>query len=299
MQEKIMDSHRNNTCSPGYWTGEIETEAAALVSMMPKVINACVAANAEASVIGTDNLSSAIYHNANNVLKLVNGEQDYPAEKIKIKKLCEIDVLPKVGSGAVPLSCCVYHVVPDDHKHINFFYVTHGDTILSYARFHIKQKQMSTAKVYGDQPILSIEAMQTYQRGIYSFGTVLAQMIYEYSVNNGFDGRVALYSANESAQFYYKSGFTPLEPSDYNFISAGGHMDGKVMFFTDAAISQWIVRASQAPILLSQENVLRLNTNEIVPSSVSTSSMFRKESVQTEAVKTPGSVTPTIIGIKK
>ena len=295
----MMESHKNNTCSSGYWTGEVEAEAAALVSMMPKVINACVITNEEASVIGTDNLSNAIYHNANNVLKLVNGEHDYPADKIKIKKLCEIDVLSKVGSGSAPLACCVYHVVPDDHKHINFFYVTNGDTIQSYARFHIKQKQMSTAKAYGDQPVLAIEAMQTYQRGVYSFGTVLAQMIYEYSVNNGFDGRVALYSVNESGQFYYKTGFTPLEPSDYNFISAGKQIDGKVMFFTDAAISQWRVRASQAPILLSQENILRLHTNEIVPSSISMGSMFRQEGKQIEAATTPSLGTSAAKGVKK
>lgn len=102
-----------------------------------------------------------------------------------------------------------------------------------------------------------------YERSDFRYGSFLIQLAIEYSFQQGYEGRVDLFSTNGSSKFYFKLGFLPtyLTQSILNELQTSSNVDGFNMYLPQASIDAWKERILACPIILSQQEIDLLITN--------------------------------------
>lgn len=88
--------------------------------------------------------------------------------------------------------------------------------------------------------------------GEHRLGSVLIQMVIEYSIHQGCEGRVSLRSTRDSGQFYFKLGFIPDNDIVYQELMAGQHTNGWDMYLPEASIAIWKEKIRKHPLLTRQ-----------------------------------------------
>ncbi|MFA6303163.1 MAG: ankyrin repeat domain-containing protein, partial [Legionella sp.] len=112
--------------------------------------------------------------------------------------------------------------------------------------------------------INSINSCDGYhKRSDFRHGSYLIQLAIEYSFQQGYEGRVDLFSTNGSGKFYFKLGFLPkhLTESILKGFQTGQDIDGFDMYLPQASIDAWKEKIRQYPIILSEEEVNALVLN--------------------------------------
>jgi hypothetical protein len=153
----------------GYWSGDVEKEAASKIFQRPQV------AKRLETIIEADSpqqqmkICEQIYQSAYIVLKLLNNNIPYPIENLKISKLSVIYALPKPVDSATffPTKTTLYHMVPKNFENINYFFCIDEDQkILAYIRFHLVDKPISRDIIiaYKDFPYLSMKQLKVYKK---------------------------------------------------------------------------------------------------------------------------------------
>lgn len=253
-----MKARKSAICQPGYWSEQIESEVAWVALNRPVVFENVVRCDVGYKKLTEFPCVDQVYKNANMVLKHMNQGIDYKKSQISATKICELMAVPKsANSSSVKIS--VLSVCAKDFPNARFTYlIDGGDNILAYARSHHKDKSPSMRSVYGECPVIAIEAIESYASSRFSLGSIMMQVIIEQAMQPEYNGRVCLYSIEDSGAFYLKMGFVPFREDVYLELSSGVNSNGELMFLTDACVNAWKKRIEVNPISSifsnSQEN---------------------------------------------
>ncbi|KTC96709.1 GNAT family N-acetyltransferase [Legionella feeleii] len=239
--------------SKGFWS-DAESDSAQQIRNLPKVLSYCQ--TFEKEVITVTNCSNSLETTLHAILaEYLEKKTGKPVNSIssfKFIKICEMRVEPKSGIRAAPLELNLYHVFSDNVQGTaHFVLVDPNGQDVAYARFAYHTKSPHLEPAYVNLPFLVIDAIASRKRGAYALGTVLVQAVFEYSLSTDCEGRVSLYSANKSGEFYFKLGFTPLKEPIFDKLYFDGekNIDGEIMFLTDAANEAWRERAQMYPLI--------------------------------------------------
>jgi len=241
-------------CVPGYWTNEVEAQAAKRVAERAPFLSHVIKNKDQPDI--SSELRTQIYKKTYAVLKLLNNSEIYPEEKLTIKQACQLTALPKSNDKTVsPKIVNLYHVVPQDFPQVNYFFIADQDgEIIAEMRLQPQRSNSYLQSIYGDSNFFAVESIETYDTSkAYSFGSILIQTAIEFSIDQGCSGRLALFSVEHSGQFYHKLGFLPQEESLLMFLNACADVDGNIMFLPNDSLKLWVERMRENSVLsLSQ-----------------------------------------------
>lgn len=250
--------------SKGFWN-EVESDSAQQIRNLPKILSHCQPFEKEVITVTefTDSVAMTLHTILTSFLEKKTEKPVNSISSFKYIKICEMRVEPKTGINAAPIELNLYHVFSEEVKDADHFVLIDQNGLdVAYARFTYHPKSPHLEPAYADLSFIVIDAIESKKRGAYALGTVLVQAVFEYSLSTDCEGRVSLYSANKSGEFYFKLGFTPLKEHIFDKLYFNGekNIDGDIMFLTDAANEAWREKAQTHPLFSRPSQLSFYNT---------------------------------------
>jgi hypothetical protein len=133
-----------------------------------------------------------------------------------------------------PVEPAVIHIYGYKEKtHTEFLYFTGHEGLEWPSRISNAKLMLSVGK-----DAVWINALNNHSH-THRVGSAFVQIAIEYSLKNGYEGRVRLNSTQESGLFYFKLGFVPMHEETFDKLQKGENVNGGEMYLPKKYIEIW------------------------------------------------------------